>query len=321
LLQPKGVYGGRISSKEKGMSMSNISKIDRFSALVAEGDGEAVTYGIQSINFDYLPAGEVTIEVHYSSANFKDALAVTAGGNVVRQYPLIPGIDLAGIVVASEADQFPIGMPVLAHGYNIGTGVHGGYAEYARVPSEWVVPLDGLSARDAMIIGTAGFTAAMSVGAIQAHGIKPDDGPILVTGASGGVGTVSVDLLHGLGYHVVASSGKENAAQMLTEIGAAEVIGRLVDETDLEVRPLGRATWAAAIDCVGGKTLAHVLSTLKYGGVAAASGLTGGFTLPTTVMPCNPAGNRLSAVEYRGKTCALEKTEYGSATAKARSLH
>jgi putative YhdH/YhfP family quinone oxidoreductase len=174
---------------------------------------------------------------------------------------------------------------VLAHGYEIGTGRHGGYAEYARVPADWVVKLGSLSPHEGAAIGTAGFTAAMSVQALQRHGITPQDGPIVVTGATGGVGSVSVDLLAAAGYEVVASTGKPDAAARLKALGAAEVIGRLPEDPDAKPRPLGKTRWAAAVDCVGGATLADVLSTIRYGGAVAASGLTGGAGLQTTVMP------------------------------------
>ena len=232
-----------------------------------------------------LPPGEVTIRVHYSSVNYKDALALTPNGGVVREYPIVPGIDLAGEVVASASDEFAVGDAVLAHGYEVGTGRHGGFAEYARVPADWVVKLGSLSPREGAAIGTAGFTAAMSVQALVERGITPDDGPIVVTGATGGVGSVSVDLLSSAGYQVVASTGKADAADRLTALGAAEVIGRLPADPDSKPRPLGKTRWAGAVDCVGGATLADVLSTIKYGGAVAASGLTGGAGLKTTVMP------------------------------------
>jgi putative YhdH/YhfP family quinone oxidoreductase len=256
-----------------------------FSAFVAETDGKSVTLTEQRIDETRLAPGDVTIEVEFSSANFKDALAVTVGGNVVREYPIVPGIDLAGTVVASESEEFAVGTPVLAHGYGIGTAVNGGYAEFARVPSGWLVPLGELDARESMVIGTAGFTAAMSVEAIQDRGIVPGDGPVLVTGASGGVGMIAVDLLAGLGYEVVASTGKPEITDLLTELGASRVIGRVPESADAELPALGRSTWAAGVDCVGGKTLAYLLSTTKYRGLVAASGLTGGTGLPTTVMP------------------------------------
>lgn len=259
--------------------------MNSFSAVVARQDGDTITTSVGTLDADALPPGDVTIRVEYSSVNFKDALAVTPKGGVVREYPLVPGIDLAGEVVESESDEFPVGTKVLAHGYDIGTGKHGGYAEYARLPHDQVVELGELGARDAMIIGTAGFTAAMSAQALIDWGIKPEDGPIVVTGATGGVGSVSIDLLAGAGYLVVASTGKAHTAEELKALGANEVIGRLPEDPDAKPRPLGRSRWAGAVDCVGGATLADVLSTLNYGGAVAASGLTGGPGLPTTVMP------------------------------------
>ena len=259
--------------------------MDKFQALVARQNDDRIEAAVETLEESDLPPGEVTIRVHYSSVNYKDALAVTPNGGVVREYPIVPGIDLAGEVVASESDEFAVGDAVLAHGYEVGTGRHGGFAEYARVPADWVVKLGSLSPREGAAIGTAGFTAAMSVQALVERGITPDDGPIVVTGATGGVGSVSVDLLSSAGYQVVASTGKADAADRLTALGAAEVIGRLPADPDAKPRPLGKTRWAGAVDCVGGATLADVLSTIKYGGAVAASGLTGGAGLKTTVMP------------------------------------
>lgn len=262
-----------------------MGEIATFHALVAQQGDSGIEAVVETLDGAELPPGEVTIRVHYSSANYKDALALTPNGGVVRTYPVVPGIDLTGEVVSSESDEFRVGELVLAHGYQIGTGCHGGYAEYARVPADWVVKLGTLTPREGAAIGTAGFTAAMSVKALQRHGIKPQDGPIVVTGATGGVGSVSVDLLAAAGYHVVASTGKADATDRLRELGATEVIGRLPEDPDAKPRPLGKSRWAGAIDCVGGTTLAHLLSTMNYGGAVAASGLTGGAGLQTTVMP------------------------------------
>ena len=256
-----------------------------FSALVArESDGE-ITLGTEQVDDEFLPPGSVTIEVAYSSVNFKDALAITPKGGVVREYPIVPGIDLAGTVTAADDPAFAVGDQVIAHGYEIGTARHGGYAEYARVPGEWVVKLDGLTAKQVATIGTAGFTAALSVQALLNRGLTPDAGPVLVTGASGGVGSVSVDLLAARGFEVIASSGKAEAKDLLTSLGAASVIGRLPEDPEAKIRALDKQRWAGAVDCVGGKTLAYVLSTTRYGGNVAASGLTGGGSLPTTVHP------------------------------------
>ena len=259
--------------------------MDSFRALLARADGDAISATIETLTAADLPPGDVTIRVEYSSVNYKDALALTPRGGVVREYPIVPGIDLTGEVVESSAPEFPLGTKVLAHGYEIGTGHHGGYAEYARLPADQVVALGSLTPFEGAAIGTAGFTAAMSVQALQRHGIAPGDGPVVVTGATGGVGSVSVDLLAAAGYEVVASTGKPEAAEHLRGLGAAEVIGRLPADPDAKPRPLAKTRWAAAVDCVGGATLADVLSTLSYGGAVAASGLTGGAALSTTVMP------------------------------------
>ncbi|EHB58936.1 quinone oxidoreductase, YhdH/YhfP family [Mycolicibacterium rhodesiae JS60] len=259
--------------------------MDSFKALLARQDGDKVTASIEMLDAAELPPGDVTIRVAYSSVNYKDALALTPRGGVVRDYPIVPGIDLTGEVVESQSPEFAVGEQVLAHGYAIGTGHHGGYAEYIRLPAEHVVALGSLTPREGAAIGTAGFTAAMSVEALISHGITPQDGPIVVTGATGGVGSVSVDILAAAGYEVVASTGKAEAAQHLKALGAADVIGRLPEDPDATPRPLGKTRWAGAVDCVGGATLADVISTLKYGGAVAASGLTGGPGLSTTVMP------------------------------------
>ncbi len=259
--------------------------MDDFRALVARQDGDRITTAVETLTESELPPGDVTIRVAYSSVNFKDALALTPKGGVVRNYPLVPGIDLTGEVVASSSDEFAVGDAVLAHGYEIGTGRHGGYAEYARVAAAEVVALGALSPYEGAAIGTAGFTAAMSVQALITWGLRPDDGPIVVTGATGGVGSVSVDLLSAAGYETIASSGKADAAERLKALGAAEVIPRLPADPDAKPRALGKTRWAGAVDCVGGATLADVLSTISYGGAVAASGLTGGPALNTTVMP------------------------------------
>lgn len=259
--------------------------METFHALMARQAGDEITTAVETLSASDLPPGEVTVRVLYSSVNFKDALALTPGGGVVRHYPVVPGIDLAGEVIESASPEFTVGDAVLAHGYQIGTGQHGGYAEYARLPADQVVPLGALSPRDGAAIGTAGFTAAMSVQALIDWGIAPGAGPVVVTGASGGVGSISVDLLAAAGYQVVASTGKQAAADLLTALGAAQVIGRLPTDADAKPRPLAKVRWAGAVDCVGGATLADVLSAVDYRGAVAASGLTGGVALNTTVMP------------------------------------
>lgn len=256
-----------------------------YRALTATSTETAITASVELRDQRALNSGEIRVEVRYSSVNYKDALAFTVGGGVVRNYPIVPGIDIAGVVIESAAADFGIGDAVVAHGYDIGTAQDGGYAESAVVRADWAVKLGALSLRDAAAIGTAGFTAAMSVAAIIDWGVTPESGPVLVTGATGGVGSASIDLLAATGYTVVASTGKQDARERLHDLGAAEVIGRLPLDPDAKPRALGRARWAAAVDCVGGAALADVLSTTTYGGVVAASGLTGGSSLHTTVMP------------------------------------
>src|SRR4051812_13576930 len=253
--------------------------MDNFAALVARKNDDRIDCAVETLQESDLPSGEVTIRVAYSSVNFKDALAVTPNGGVVRDYPIVPGIDLTGEVVESQSPDFAVGDAVLAHGYEIGTARNGGYAEYARVPADWVVSLGPLSPRDGAAIGTAGFTAAMSVQALIDWGITPDDGPIVVTGATGGVGSVSVDLLAAAGYEVVASTGKAGTSEVVERmkvLGASEVIGRLPADPDAKPRPLAKTRWAAGVDCVGGATLADVLSAVDYGGGGGARGLTRG---------------------------------------------
>lgn len=255
---------------------------EQFPAFVAERHDGDVRRGTRGWAASDLPAGEVTIAVEYSGINFKDVLATIPGGRVARISPLIPGIDLAGTVVADSSRRFAAGDRVLAHGYALGVSHHGGFAAYARVPGGWVVPLGSLTTREAMTIGTAGFTAAMSLERLQSHGLRPGDGPVLVTGASGGVGSMAVDLLAGQGYEVVASTGTAAAHAWLRDLGASEIIGRLDTGSD---KPLEPQRWAGAVDCVGGAPLAAILRTLRHGGAVAASGNTAGMRLETTVAP------------------------------------
>jgi acrylyl-CoA reductase (NADPH) len=249
-------------------------------AFVAEQRDGDVDRGLRTLPSDELGDGDVVIRVACSSVNYKDALATIPKGQVARISPLVPGIDLAGTVVAGGDE----GAEVLVHGYDLGVAHHGGYAEYARVPSDWVVPLpDGLSPRQAMALGTAGFTAAMSVARLERHGLSPDSGPVLVTGATGGVGSTAVSILAARGYEVVASSGKDDARDYLSALGASDVVGR--DDVKGDGRPLGKQRWAAAVDSVGGATLSAILPQIRYGGAVAASGLTAGVKVETTVMP------------------------------------
>ena len=252
---------------------------------------------IVDMPIDKLGDGDVLIQVEYSGINFKDGLASTEAGRIARIDPLIGGVDLAGKVVESSNANFKVGSSVIAHGYDIGVAHHGGFSQYARVQSAWLVPMpNGLDARTAMMIGTAGYTAALSVDALEKAGLKPNTGPILVTGATGGVGSVAVGMLALRGYEVVASTGKPETAEWLKQIGANEIIDRV--ETSVEsTKPLERERWAGAIDCVGGATLAYILRTLKYGCSVAASGLTGGTNLPTSVLPFILRGVNLLGID------------------------
>jgi acrylyl-CoA reductase (NADPH) len=267
-------------------------------AFVAERRGDEVVRELRELGEDELGEGDVVIRVAYSSVNYKDALASTAKGQVARISPLVPGIDLAGTVEdAPEGAPVQPGDAVLAHGYDLGVAHHGGFAERARVPQGWVVPLpDGLDARQAMILGTAGYTAALSVVALEDRGLRAGDGPVLVTGASGGVGSTAVAILAARGHEVVASSGKDEAGEFLRGLGAAEVIGR-DDVAGDGSRPLEKQRWAGAVDCVGGATLAGILRTLRPGGAVAASGNTSGVKLETTVLPFILRGVALLGVD------------------------
>src|SRR3954451_24664828 len=262
-------------------------------AFVASKGEDGVDRGIRTIRADELGEGDVVIRVACSSINYKDALATIPKGQVARISTLVPGIDLAGTVVEGPGE----GSDVLVHGYDLGVAHHGGYAEFARVPGEWVVPLpDGLSHAQAMAIGTAGFTAALSVQRIEEHGVSKDDGPVLVLGASGGVGSTAVGILAARGFEVVAATGKEDEAGWLRELGASDVLSR--EETSAESKkPMESERWAAVVDPVGGKATAYALRTTKYGGAVAVSGLTGGTSLETTVFPFILRGVSLLGVD------------------------
>ena len=271
--------------------------IETFRALVVDQADDRVTADIRELRIDELPAGELLIRVHYSGVNYKDALACSQGGNVVKRYPFVPGIDLAGVVAHSESPDFRPGDEVFATGYELGVTHEGGYGGYARIPAAWALHAPrGLSLKETMMLGTAGLTAAMSVAALQDNGIGPDAGPIVVTGASGGVGSLAVGMLAKLGYEVAASTGKPDMAELLRKLGASEVIDRAAALGD-SPRPLQKQLWAGAVDSVGGSTLASILSRLRYGGVAAASGLTGGTQLATTVLPFILRGVRLIGID------------------------
>lgn len=262
--------------------------------LLEQQDGKTLA-SVQTLDESRLPEGDVTVDVHWSSLNYKDALAITGKGKIIRNFPMIPGIDFAGTVRTSEDPRFHAGQEVLLTGWGVGENHWGGLAEQARVKGDWLVAMpQGLDARKAMIIGTAGFTAMLCVMALEDAGVRPQDGEIVVTGASGGVGSTAVALLHKLGYQVVAVSGRESTHEYLKSLGASRILSR--DEF-AESRPLEKQVWAGAIDTVGDKVLAKVLAQMNYGGCVAACGLAGGFTLPTTVMPFILRNVRLQGVD------------------------
>jgi acrylyl-CoA reductase (NADPH) len=256
-----------------------------FRAYVVERLDDRLERGVRDFSAENLPPGDVVVRVDWSSVNFKDGLAAQFDGKVARISPLIPGIDLAGEVVASDTLEFTPGDPVLANGYELGVARHGGYSEFARLPADWLVPLpSGLTAWQAMAIGTAGFTAGMSVSALEARGLEPGSGPILVTGASGGVGRIAIGILAERGHEVWAATGKVEEQDRLRELGASGFLSR--EEVAAEsARPLESARWAAAIDAVGGPTMPYILRTLQVGGAVASCGNAGGPGFSTTVLP------------------------------------
>lgn len=271
--------------------------MDSFKALlIEERDGKASSAFVR-MDESQLDPGEVSIRVAYSSINFKDALAATGAGKIIRRFPCVGGIDLSGTVIASSDARFKAGDPVIATSFDIGVAHHGGYAEIARVPGDWVVPLPAnLSLYDAMALGTAGFTAALGIVRMEENGLRPEKGPVIVTGATGGVGSLAIDMLAKLGYHVVALTGKESEADYLRQLGAAEVMMR--QSLDLtKIRPLDRARWAGAVDNLGGDVLAWIASTMEQGGTIASIGLAASMSLNTTVAPFILRGVSLLGVD------------------------
>jgi acrylyl-CoA reductase (NADPH) len=270
---------------------------EAFKALVVNKQENDFTVKLQELSLSDLPVGEVVIRVQYSSVNYKDSLASIPEGNVVKSYPMIPGIDLAGVVVSSEDPQFKEGDEVIATSYEIGVSHFGGYSEYARIPAQWVVPLPkGLTLKEAMVIGTAGFTAALSVQRLEENGVTPEKGSVLVTGATGGVGSFAVAILSRLGYQVVASTGKHSQEEFLKKLGALTIVPR-EEVYDGKIRALGKQKWAAAVDPVGGEPLAALLSQIHYGGSVAVSGLTAGVRVPTSVFPFILRGVNLLGID------------------------
>ena len=269
---------------------------DSFKALVLRQEDGKTAHAIEDVSADALPEGDVLIAVAYSSLNYKDGLAITGKGKIVRRFPMVPGVDLAGTVEASESPDYKAGDRVIATGWGIGEGHWGGYAQKARLKSKWLTRLPGgLQPEQAMAIGTAGLTAMLCVMALEEHGLQPNTGPVLVTGAAGGVGSVAVAVLVKLGYEVTASTGRAETHDYLRSLGASEIIDRAT--LARAPKPLESETWAGAVDTVGGQTLATVLAQMRYGSAVAACGLAGGADLPTAVFPFILRGVALLGVD------------------------
>ena len=275
----------------------------RFAAYKIVSEGNAVRGQVVDATLDDLPDGDVVIRTAYSSVNYKDALAATGAGKILRRFPLIGGIDVSGTVESSRDRRFTAGDPVLVTGYDLGVAHDGGYAGYVRVPGDWVVPIpDGLSLFEAMALGTAGFTAGLGVVRLERQGLRPDQGPVAVTGATGGVGSIAIAALARLGYAVTAITGKDDQHEYLRGLGASAILSRAALE--LGTRPLEKATWAGAVDAVGGDWLSWLVrSTSPWGGVAS-TGLTGGVEVRLTVMPFILRGVSLIGVD--SVACPME---------------
>jgi len=294
-------------------------------ALMVRKDDETgkTSAAVEEITLDDLPAGEVTVAVEYSTVNYKDGLCIGPGGGLVRNYPHVPGIDFAGTVEASDDDRYKPGDKVVLTGWRVGEVHWGGYAEKARVKADWLVPLPaGLDTRQAMAVGTAGFTAMLAVMALEDHGLTPGNGEVLVTGAAGGVGSVATAILANLGYEVAGVTGRPEQEDYLKGLGATRIVAR--DEiNETTKRPLEAETWAGCVDAVGGAMLARVLGQMKYGASVSAVGLAGGAGLPATVIPfllrgvnllgidsvMQPYENRLRAWERIAKDLPMDKLE------------
>lgn len=296
-----------------------------FNALLVEKDeaSKHTSASVQQIDESRLPEGDVTINVEYSTVNYKDGLCIGPGGGLVRNYPHVPGIDFAGTVAQSRASNYAVGDKVVLTGWRVGEVRWGGYAQKARVESKWLVPLPaGITTRQAMAVGTAGFTAMLAVMKLQDNGLKTDTGPVLVTGGAGGVGSVAIAILNNLGFEVAAVTGRPEAADYLKSLGATTIVAR-DDINETVKRPLETETWAGCVDAVGGAMLARILGQLKYGASVASLGLAGGPQLPATVIPfllrgvnilgidsvMQPYDNRLRAWNRLTEALPMDKLE------------
>ena len=269
-----------------------------FNALVVHKDEDGKTSAaVEQVGLDDLPEGEVVVAVEYSTVNYKDGLCIGPGGGLVRNYPHVPGIDFSGTVESSSDDRYKPGDKVVLTGWRVGENRWGGYAQKARIKADYLVPLpEGLSTAQAMAVGTAGFTSMLAVQALEDHGLTPGNGPVLVTGAAGGVGSVATAILAAKGYEVAGVTGRPDTADYLTSLGAAQIVAR--DEINETVkRPLETETWSGCVDAVGGAMLARVLGQMKYGASVAAVGLAGGASLPATVVPFLLRGVNLLGID------------------------
>ena len=268
-----------------------------FNALVVEKTEDGTHAEVRSVSYDDLPAGDVTVSVDYSTVNYKDGLCIGPGGGLVRTYPHVPGIDFSGTVETSDDPRYDVGDAVILTGWRVGEARWGGHAQKARVKADYLVPLpDGLTTRQAMAVGTAGFTSMLAIMALEDHGLKPGQGPVLVTGAAGGVGSVATAILANLGYEVAAVTGRPETGNYLKELGAETIVDRS-ELNETTKRPLEAEIWAGCVDAVGGAMLARVLGQIKYGGSVAAVGLAGGSSLPTTVIPFLLRGVNLLGID------------------------
>ncbi|MEC5127353.1 MDR family oxidoreductase [Verrucomicrobiales bacterium BCK34] len=295
-----------------------------FKAILVEQKSEGeVTASVKDLTESQLPEGNVTVAIDYTTINYKDGLCMKANGGLVRNYPHVPGIDFAGTVESSEDSRYQVGDRVVLTGWGVGERHWGGFSQKARLNADWLVPLpDGLTTKQAMAIGTAGFAAMLAIIALEEHGLKPGQGPVLVTGAAGGVGSIATAVLNHLGYEVAAVTGRPETAEYLTALGAAQIIPR-EDLNTVSKRPLESTTWAGCVDAVGGEMLARVLGQLNYGSSVAAVGLAGGANLPASVIPfllrgvnllgidsvMQPFEKRLTAWQRLASDLPLEKLE------------
>lgn len=293
----------------------------KFSAYrILEENGKSSGHFVE-LSLDDLDPGEVVIRAHYSSVNYKDALAATGAGKVIRRFPCVGGVDVAGVVESSQDARYKAGDAVLVTGYGMGVDHDGGFAEYVRVPADWVVPLpQGLTSFEAMALGTAGFTAALVIHRLEQNELRPENGKVIVTGATGGVGSLAIQMLAQLGYHVVALTGKDCEQDYLKQLGASEILLRSTIELN-STRPLEKAQWSGALDAVGGATLAWLTRTMQQDGAIASFGNAGGAELHTTVFPFILRGVKLLGVDSAATAMPLRKMIWQRLASDLRPLH